>query len=41
MFWGTAEGQRFMNVYESGDYWLLAAFLWLLTWLVIYVAPRL
>lgn len=41
MFWGMAEGQRFMNVYESGDYWLLAVFLWLPTWFVIYVAPRL
>ena len=41
MFWGLAEGQRFVNVYESGDYWLLAVTLWLATWLVIYVAPHL
>jgi hypothetical protein len=30
----------YMNVYDSGDYWLLAAFLWLATWLVAYVSPR-
>lgn len=35
------EGRRYMNVYDSGDYWLLAAFLWLATWLVAYVSPRL
>jgi heme/copper-type cytochrome/quinol oxidase subunit 3 len=41
MFLGLVEGHRYMNVYESADFWLLAAFLWLPTWFVIYVAPRL
>ena len=40
MFWGPVEGRRFVNVYESADYWLLAVVLWLATWAVIYVAPR-
>lgn len=34
------EGRRLMNAYEAGDYWLLAVVLWLATWTVIYVAPR-
>ena len=41
MFRGITEGRRFMNVHASGDYWLLVVALWLLTWAVIYVAPRL
>lgn len=40
MFRGTVEGRRFMNVYASADYWLLAVVLWLATWAVIYIAPR-
>ena len=40
MFSGPAEGRRFTNVYEAGDYWLLAIALWLSTWAVIYLAPR-
>ena len=40
MFGGPVEGRRFMNVYEAGDYWLLAIALWLATWAVVYVAPR-
>jgi heme/copper-type cytochrome/quinol oxidase subunit 3 len=40
MYTGVIEGRRFMNVYESGDYWLLAVFLWLAAWAVVYVAPR-
>ena len=40
MFRGKVEGRRFMNVYEGADYWLLAVVLWLATWGVIYVAPR-
>lgn len=35
------DGARLMNMYEAGDYWLLAISLWLATWAVIYVAPRL
>lgn len=35
------EGRRYMNAYEAGDYWLLAVVLWLATWVVIYIAPRL
>ena len=41
MFWGVVEGRRFMNAYESGDYWMLAVALWLASWAVVYVAPRL
>lgn len=41
MFGGVVDGHRYMNAYESGDFWLLAAFLWLPTWFVIYMAPRL
>ena len=40
MFTGMLEGRRFMNVYQSADYWLLAAALWLAVWTVIYIAPR-
>lgn len=40
MFTGVIEGRRFMNVYESADYWLLAVVLWLATWAVVYIAPR-
>jgi heme/copper-type cytochrome/quinol oxidase subunit 3 len=40
LFWGTREGRRFVNAYHAADYWLLAAVLWLATWAVIYVAPR-
>lgn len=40
MVWGKIEGRRFMNVYQSADYWLLAIVLWLASWAVIYVAPR-
>lgn len=41
MYRGVVEGRRYMNAYEAADYWLLAVFLWLPTWFVIYVAPRL
>lgn len=40
VFWGIAEGRRFVNFYASADYWLLAVSLWLATWAVIYLAPR-
>lgn len=40
LVWGVVEGRRFMNVYESADYWLLTVALWFATWTVIYVAPR-
>jgi hypothetical protein len=37
---GIAGAQHFVNVYEAGDYWLLAVFLWLPISTVIYVGPR-
>jgi hypothetical protein len=40
IFSGAVEGRRFLNVYEAGDYWLLAVFLWLSISTVIYVRPR-
>lgn len=40
MFRGKVDGRRYMNAYQSADYWLLAIYLWLLAALVIYVAPR-
>jgi hypothetical protein len=40
IFGGAVEGRRFVNVYEAGDCWLLALFLWLPISTVIYVGPR-
>ena len=40
MFVGPIEGKRFVDVSENSMYWNFVVVMWLMIYLVIYIAPR-